>query len=273
MVTTLSHEGLFLEGVLLNLRSVDFPAEHHTQSSDPAGVVAFNDLKVGSYILRAQTLDSGEHSYRTAHVDIEPGVTTNTRIQSEPTSATVSGTLIDISGIPVAGASIQLKMGQETTRKATSRADGSFSFKGLHAGEFFIKASRQELPIFGNEPALNIISTLRSPSLHLSIGEHIQLGDLAVQLKESPSITLHVIGDDPLLYEELSVHQTNSTRGHKPTNSDPVYGYSGNQRVGSFRLRRPKAGKDCKVYIRHGTIFLGTVMINSDSPAAIDFHL
>jgi hypothetical protein len=43
--------------------------------------------------------------------------------------------------------------------------------------------------------------------------------------------------------------------------------------VGSFRLRRPKAGKDRKVYIRHGKIFLGAVMINSDSPAAIDFHL
>jgi hypothetical protein len=280
-VTALCHEGLPLEQVRLSLSSVDFPAESHTRESVPSGVITFNKLRAGSYILRARAYGSrydSKHAYRSTRVDVDSGVTSSARIQPEPRSATVSGILTGISGLPVMGASIHLKLDHEATKKIASGPDGRFFFNELHAGEFIIKVPKQELPISGNGPALDIISSLRVGPLQLKFGEHIQLGELAIQLKEEPSLTLHVFGSTPDIQNELSIRHTDQTRSNiraKPsfTEVEIPGNYKGNQKVGAYRIRRPKAGVEREVYLLHGKSLLGKLLISYDSPAAIDFYL
>jgi len=176
------------------------------------------------------------------------------------------------------GASIHLKLDQETTKKTTSGIDGGFLFNGLHAGEFIVKAPKQELPISGNTPARDIMSTLRVGPLRLSVGGHVQIGALAIPLKETPSLTLHVFGASPDLYGEITIRHTDLNRSGllakqsvtKVENSDR---FRGNQRIGAYRVRRPRAGVEREVYLLHEKALLGKLLISHDSPAAIDFYL
>src|SRR5271155_1140505 len=77
---------------------------------------------------------------------------------AQATSATISGTVVDDGGAPVAGARVQLHGG--TSYEATTDANGNFSIDSVTAGFYvlavnkpgFDSASESDFTVFAGEP-------------------------------------------------------------------------------------------------------------------------
>ena len=271
-VTVIDPRGQPLEGTMLVLRSVNVPEEHQSLESDAAGMGTFEALRPGEYVLRARQANLSRHSIRAARVQVKPAATATALLQPEPAEASVSGKLTDLSGYPIEGATIELKLEEMGTRRAVTRSDGGFVFEGLLAGEVSIAVRRQELPIKSDQPAMDIVSTPEIERLLLLPNDKIDLAELAVGLEEKPTIALQIFAPDHITKEQIVVRQTMPT-GNPPSLPTADVFRSGANLITTIRVRRPIAGAERLVTLWDKGRCLASTMIKFDSLETTTLYL
>ena len=100
---------------------------------------------------------------------------TSAYAEPAPADLVVSGSIVDESGGVIPGATVSLLRQNSATLSATSKGDGTFSFEGVGAGTYVLKAeisgfeTYQKTIVVGQEPVARLKITLRVRALETDV--------------------------------------------------------------------------------------------------------
>jgi hypothetical protein len=100
-----------------------------TQPLAGAGSLIHNFATARTYTVTVYALDSGSGGNQTSS-------TVTTTVTTAASSATVSGLVTRLSGTPVSGAAVTLKVGNVVKKLAYTNASGNYSISGVATGTY-----------------------------------------------------------------------------------------------------------------------------------------
>jgi len=224
--------------------------------TDPTGAFKLKNVPAGKLIVVAKTEDGS-----TGKLPIEVGDTDqNGLVVALETRASISGTVIDTSGNPAAGAHVDALLMQEKPsfdmdrfHSATVAADGTFKIVGLDAGKVTVTASWGD----GDRWESFRDKDKRPPPLDLGKGEQRTGVKLTLEARDGV-IRGQVIGSDrkPAADAWVSVHRDRS----KDKKEDGESSWGGGGEIGTPVL----TAADGKFVIEH--LRRGTYTLVADGP-------
>ena len=168
--------------------------------------------------------------------------------QTDPKTAAIQGTVVDsVSGLPIPRANVSLRGIKQMRFGATSGADGTFSFTGLPAGTYSVRANKIAY-VANNSPGEGIV-TLKAGDVKPGV---------EVRLIPTGSITGRVLDSDGEPIEGAHV-QTEGTQGEAEETTDE----NGRFRVGGL------APGPYRVHVQQDYFMGGRPEIRSDGTAEV----